>query len=68
MVETDAFAASKALFGGRAISCPSRQHGAWLWLKFVEDQVSAEVGSVVWVSKHGLMARGVAVDLLQMAK
>ena len=28
MVRTDACAASKVLFGGRAISCPSRQCGA----------------------------------------
>ena len=34
----------------------------------VEDQVSADVGSIVQVSKPGLMARGVALDLLQMAK
>ena len=27
MVETDVYAASKALFSGRAISCPSRQCG-----------------------------------------
>ena len=34
----------------------------------VEDQVSADVGSIVQVSKPDLMARGVALDLLQMAK
>ena len=34
----------------------------------VEDQVSADVGSIVQVSKPALMARGVAFDLLQMAK
>ena len=34
----------------------------------VEDQVSADVGGVVQASKPDLMARGVAVDLLQMAK
>ena len=34
----------------------------------VEDQVSADVGSVVQASKPDLMARGVAIDLLQMAK
>ena len=34
----------------------------------VEDQVFADVGRVVQVSKSDLMARGVALDLLQMAK
>ena len=37
-------------------------------LESVEDQVSADVGRVVQVSKSDLMARGVALDLLQMAK
>ena len=37
-------------------------------LKSVKDQVSADVGGVVQASKPDLMARGVAVDLLQMAK
>ena len=37
-------------------------------LKSVEDQVSADVGRVVQVSKYELIARGVAFDLLQMAK
>ena len=37
-------------------------------LESVEDQVSADVGSIVQVSKPDLMARGVAIDLLQMAK
>ena len=41
---------------------------AWLWLESVEDQVSADVGSVVQVSKSDLMARGVAFDLLKVAK
>ena len=41
---------------------------AWLWFESVEDQVSADVGSIVQVSKPDLMARGVALDLLQMAK
>ena len=41
---------------------------ARLWLESVEDQVSADVGHVVQVSKSDLMARGVALDLLQMAK
>ena len=39
-----------------------------LWLESVEDQVSADVGRVVQTSKSDLMARGVAFDLLQMAK
>ena len=37
-------------------------------LKLVEDQVSADIGNVVQASKPDLMARGVAMDLLQMAK
>ena len=37
-------------------------------LESVEDQVSADVGSVVQASKPDLMARGAAIDLLQMAK
>ena len=37
-------------------------------IESVKDQVSADVGSVVQVSKSDLMARGVAFDLLQMAK
>ena len=37
-------------------------------LEFIEDQVSADVGSIVQVSEPDLMARGVALDLLQMAK
>ena len=41
---------------------------ARLWLEFVEDQVSADVGCEVQTSKSDLMARGVAFDLLQMAK
>ena len=41
---------------------------ARLWLESVEDQVSADVGRVVQTSKSDLMARGVAIDLLQMAK
>ena len=39
-----------------------------LQLESVEDQVSAKVGRVVQTSKSDLMARGVAFDLLQMAK
>ena len=41
---------------------------ARLLLESVEDQVSAEVGRVVQTSKSDLMARGVAFNLLQMAK
>ena len=41
---------------------------AWLWLESVKDQVSVDVGRVVQTSKSDLMARGVAFDLLQMAK
>ena len=41
---------------------------ARLWLESVEDQVSADVGLVVQTSKSDLMARGVAFNLLQMAK
>ena len=41
---------------------------ARLRLESVEDQVSAEVGRVAQTSKSDLMARGVAFDLLQMAK
>ena len=41
---------------------------ARLWLESIEDQVSANVGSVVQASKPDMMARGVAIDLLQMAK
>ena len=37
-------------------------------LEFVEDQVSVDVGCVVQVSKSDLIARGVALDLLQMAE
>ena len=41
---------------------------ARLWLESVEDQVSVDVGRVVQTSKSDLMARGVAFNLLQMAK
>ena len=41
---------------------------SWHRPKFVEDQVSANVRRVVQVSDPDLVARGVAVDLLQMAK
>ena len=37
-------------------------------LEYVEDQVSTDVGGVVQASKPDLMARGVAIDLLQVAK
>ena len=38
------------------------------WLESVEDQVPVDVGRIVQNSKSDLMARGVAFDLLQMAK
>ena len=41
---------------------------AWLWLESIEDQVPADVSREVQTSKSDLMARGVAFDLLQMAK
>ena len=41
---------------------------AWLWLEPIEDQVSADVSHRVQTSKSDLMARGVAFNLLQMAK
>ena len=41
---------------------------ARLRLESVEDQVSMDVGSIVQVSEPDLMARGVALDLLQMSK
>ena len=41
---------------------------AQLWLESVEDQVSADVGREVQTSKSDLMSRGVAFNLLQMAK
>ena len=37
-------------------------------LESVEDQVSTDVGGVVQASKPKLMARGLAVNLFQMAK
>ena len=37
-------------------------------LESVEDQVSADIGRIVQTYKSDLMARGVAFDLLQMAK
>ena len=41
---------------------------AWLRLEPIEDQVSADVSRIVQTSKSDLMARGVAFNLLQMAK
>ena len=41
---------------------------ARLWLESIEDQVPADVSRAVQTSKSDLMARGVAFDLLQMAK
>ena len=41
---------------------------AWLWLGSIEDQFSADVSREVQTSKSDLTARGVAFDLLQMAK
>ena len=38
------------------------------WLESVEDQVSVDVSRIVQTSKSDLMARGVAFNLLQMAK
>ena len=37
-------------------------------LKSIEDQVSTDICDVVQASKSDLMARGVAIDLLQMAE
>ena len=41
---------------------------ARLWLESIEDQVSVDVGCVVQTSKSDLTARGVAFNLLQLAK
>ena len=41
---------------------------AWLWLESIEDQVPADVSREVQTSKSDLTARGVAFDLLQLAK
>ena len=41
---------------------------SWRRPESFEDQVSADIGRVVQVSEPGLMARGVAIDLLRMAK
>ena len=37
-------------------------------LKSIEDRVSTDIRNVVQASKSDLVARGVAIDLLQMAK
>ena len=37
-------------------------------LESVEDQVSTDIGHKIQASKSDLMARGVALNLLQMAK
>ena len=42
----------------------SDRHG----FKSIEDHVSTNIRDVVQASKSDLMARGVAIDLLQMAK
>ena len=41
---------------------------ARLWLESVEDQVSTDVRDVVQASESDLMARGVAINLLQVAE
>ena len=41
---------------------------AWLWLESIEDQVPADVSREVKTSKSDLTAKGVAFDLLQLAK
>ena len=41
---------------------------ARLWLASIEDQVPTDVSREVQTSKSDLMARGVAFNLLQMAK
>ena len=41
---------------------------ARLWLESVEDQVPTDIGRVIQTSKSDLMARGIAFNLLQMAK
>ena len=45
-----------------------RVRRARLWLEPIEDQVSADVSRVVQTSKSDLMSKGVASNLLQMAK
>ena len=41
---------------------------SWSRPESVEDQVSTDIGCVVQVSEPDLVARGIAIDLLQMAK
>ena len=41
---------------------------ARLWLESIEDQVPADVSREVQTSKSDLTSRGMAFDLLQMAK
>ena len=41
---------------------------SWHWPESVEDQVSANVCPVVQVSEPDLVAGGIAIDLLQVAK
>ena len=41
---------------------------SWRRLESIEDQVSVDIVRVVQVSDPDLVARGIAVDLLQMAK
>ena len=41
---------------------------AWLWLGSIKDELPADVSREVQTSKSDLTARGVAFDLLQMAK
>ena len=41
---------------------------SWRRPESIEDQVSVKVSRVVQVSEPDLVARGVAVDLLQLAK
>ena len=41
---------------------------SWHMPESVEDQVSTNIRRVVQVSEPDLVARGIAVDLLQMAK
>ena len=51
------------------LSCAHRDCSALLGRpESVEDQVSVGIGHVLRVSEPDLMTRGVAVDLLQMAK
>ena len=41
---------------------------ARLWLESIEDHVSTDIRDIVQASKPDLVARGVAIYLLQMAK